>query len=330
PNNPPRDRNNPEAYLLRAVIYKEQNRRSLAVSSFERAIALRPDLVDARIQLAAYLLESGNATAAKPLLDDALKYSKDNLIAHLNRGDALRLLGDVAGAKSEFEWVVSKDPNLPQVHYSLGLLYLFSESVPGMSTKKQQYEAAIAELQRFQQLRGKPSSSTADDSDQLIARANTNLEAIKGQEQAAAAAAAASASATAAASVSAAPPSSSSSGALPAGSAPSPTDAPPSTPLRNAIPNLHSRTLLSPLQVPAMNFRSLPLLPVVLLLLIPGRALAQKKGKTTDLGEITIVGRVQKPVAAVDITRLAPKLTLAELRQPFLDRIEQVILNDPF
>lgn len=80
-----------------------------------------------------------------------------------------------------------------------------------------------------------------------------------------------------------------------------------------------------------------PLLSVLTLalgaaaLLSSSDALAQKsKGKTTDLGEITIVGRVQKPVAAVDITRLAPKLTLSELRQPFLDRIEQAVLKDPF
>lgn len=67
--------------------------------------------------------------------------------------------------------------------------------------------------------------------------------------------------------------------------------------------------------------------------LASGDALAQKsKGKSnsTDLGEITIVGRVQKPVAAVDITRIAPKLTLSELRQPFLDRIEQALQKDPF
>jgi hypothetical protein len=79
-----------------------------------------------------------------------------------------------------------------------------------------------------------------------------------------------------------------------------------------------------------MKIRPLALLPLAALLLAPQQALAQKKGKVTDLGDITIVGRVQKPVAAVDITRLAPKLTLAELRQPFLDRIEQAILHDPF
>jgi hypothetical protein len=49
-----------------------------------------------------------------------------------------------------------------------------------------------------------------------------------------------------------------------------------------------------------------------------------------QVGEITIVGRVQKPVAAVDVAKIQPKLTLAELRQPFLDRIEQAVRKDPF
>lgn len=48
------------------------------------------------------------------------------------------------------------------------------------------------------------------------------------------------------------------------------------------------------------------------------------------LAEVTITGRIQKPIAAVDVNRIQPKLTLAELRQPFLDRIEQAIYADPF
>jgi hypothetical protein len=141
------------------------------------------------------------------------------------------LLGDVGASKKEFDWVVAKDPNLPQVHYGLGLLYLFSENVPGITGTKPQLEAAITELEKFQQLRGKPSSASSDDSDQLIARAKNGLESIKAQEQAAVAAASASAAAAAAASAppsaSAAPPPSASaappaSSGAPAGSAPDP------------------------------------------------------------------------------------------------------------
>jgi hypothetical protein len=64
---------------------------------------------------------------------------------------------------------------------------------------------------------------------------------------------------------------------------------------------------------------------------VTGSALAQqKKGRVITISEVTIVGRVQKPIAAVDVSRIQPKLTLAELKQPFVDRIEKSISHDPF
>jgi hypothetical protein len=69
----------------------------------------------------------------------------------------------------------------------------------------------------------------------------------------------------------------------------------------------------------------------VAIALVSSTAFAQKKGgRVVTISEVTIVGRVQKPIAAVDVSRIQPKLTLAELRQPFLDRIEKAIYNDPF
>jgi hypothetical protein len=67
-----------------------------------------------------------------------------------------------------------------------------------------------------------------------------------------------------------------------------------------------------------------------LVVVTPGVASAQKKPRVVTISEVTIVGRVQKPIAAVDVSRIQPKLTLAELRQPFLDRIEKAVYNDPF
>ena len=54
-----------------------------------------------------------------------------------------------------------------------------------------------------------------------------------------------------------------------------------------------------------------------------------KKGVIT-LNEIEIVGRVQKPIESVDVGMIPVKLTLAEMRQPFLDRIEGAVQHDPF
>lgn len=76
--------------------------------------------------------------------------------------------------------------------------------------------------------------------------------------------------------------------------------------------------------------RSVALAAGLVALATASTASAQKKKNVVELNEITITGRVQKPVAAVDISRIAPKLSLGELRQPFLDRIEQAIYTDPF
>ena len=68
------------------------------------------------------------------------------------------------------------------------------------------------------------------------------------------------------------------------------------------------------------------------LLFVAAPASAQDKPAkgVITLAEVTIVGRIQKPIASVDVNRIQPKLTLQELRQPFLDKIEQVLYQDPF
>lgn len=67
------------------------------------------------------------------------------------------------------------------------------------------------------------------------------------------------------------------------------------------------------------------------LLLLSTQAGAQEgAGRVVTISEITIVGRIQKPIAAVDVSRIQPKLALAELRQPFLQRIEEAVYRSPF
>src|SRR5690606_11032695 len=55
PENPPRDKNNAEARLLRGLIYREKNQRGPAIEELTRAVELRPDLVEAHLVLAAYM-----------------------------------------------------------------------------------------------------------------------------------------------------------------------------------------------------------------------------------------------------------------------------------
>ncbi len=165
--NPARDKDNPEAFLLRGLILREQGHRALAMDQFRKVVQRRPDFVEARAQLATMLLEAGNAQEALMLLEGAVKYDQFSTPIHLGLGDTYRLLGRYADAKREFEWVLTREPSLPQVHYNLGLLYLFAPNIPGM-TPKQQVAEAMRELKRFQEVRRK---SDRDDSEELLQRA---------------------------------------------------------------------------------------------------------------------------------------------------------------
>ena len=179
--NPPRDKDNPEALLLRGLIYKERGQRAPAMVDFKRCIEIRPDLVEAKVQLAGYLLEAGNAAEAVPLLESALRYDRDNLLARLNLGDGYRLLGRVGDAKQQLDWVAQKDPKLAQVHYALGLLYLFSENIPG-TTPKQAAERAMASFEEYKKLKPRSGPGQAEDVDELITAAKSKKAVIEAAE----------------------------------------------------------------------------------------------------------------------------------------------------
>ncbi|MFT3769217.1 MAG: tetratricopeptide repeat protein [Minicystis sp.] len=162
--NPPRDKDNGEAFLLRGLILREQGNRVGALDQFTKAVQRRPDLVEARVQLGAALVQAGNAPEAAQMLEGAVRYDPDNVGARLNLGDAYRLLGKYAEAKREFEWVLARDSSMPQVHYDLALLYLYAPSVPGM-TAKQQIGEAIRELTKYREVRPR---DIKDDSEELL------------------------------------------------------------------------------------------------------------------------------------------------------------------
>jgi tetratricopeptide (TPR) repeat protein len=182
-DNPPRDKDNADAHFLRGIILKEEGRRAAAIGEFKAAVTGRPDLVAARVELAAYFLEAGNSADAQPLLEGALKFDPSNVIAHLNLGDTYRLTGRIPEAKAQFDWVLSHDTSLAQVHYDLALLYLFATNVPGMDAKRQTDEA-IAEITKYQQMRGKLAAGQSDDSDELLNRAKQKQADLQAQASA--------------------------------------------------------------------------------------------------------------------------------------------------
>ncbi len=165
---PARDPENPEAHLLRGLIYRAAGDRGPAMKDFEAARQKRPDMVEALIQLGAMRLEAGNAQESQPVLELAIKFSPQNALAHMNLGDCYRLLTRYADAKKELDTALSLDSSLAAAHYDLGLMYLFAQNYPGMNATDQ-VAAALRELNTYKTMRGpKPVPGVNDDIDELI------------------------------------------------------------------------------------------------------------------------------------------------------------------
>jgi tetratricopeptide (TPR) repeat protein len=176
---PARDRENPEAHLLRGLIMRESGSRIVALKDFEEATRKRPDLVEALVNLGSMRLEAGNANEALAPLESATRFAPNNALAHLNLGDCYRLLQRYPDAKTEFDKALSLDSSLAAAHYDLGLMYLTAQSIPGTSAD-QQVSTAIKELETYKTMRGpKPPLGVNDEIDDLLNRAKAKQAELK-------------------------------------------------------------------------------------------------------------------------------------------------------
>jgi DNA-binding winged helix-turn-helix (wHTH) protein/TolB-like protein/Flp pilus assembly protein TadD len=80
---------------------REQYRRAQA--AYERALAIRPNLLDAQIFLANFLIDTGKVEQAVPLLRDALKTNGNHAAAHWELGYAYRFAGMLDESVAECE-----------------------------------------------------------------------------------------------------------------------------------------------------------------------------------------------------------------------------------
>src|SRR6202167_670893 len=80
---------------------REQYRRAQA--AYERALAIRPNLLDAQIFLANLLIDTGNEEQAVPFLRDALKTNGNYAAAHWELGYAYRFAGMLDESVAECE-----------------------------------------------------------------------------------------------------------------------------------------------------------------------------------------------------------------------------------
>jgi Tfp pilus assembly protein PilF len=156
--NPPRAPNNAEAHFLRAVILQKQGERLAAAKWFESAAKIRPDLVEARLQLGLIRLEANDADGALEALQKAVAYASGNVEAHLALGEAYRLYGGkAADAKAQYNWVLGSAAAAAKMkalaQYDLGLLYFLTPGIDSLADPPR-YDKATDYFRQFKAAQG--------------------------------------------------------------------------------------------------------------------------------------------------------------------------------
>jgi tetratricopeptide (TPR) repeat protein len=113
---------------------REQYRRAQA--AYERALAIRPNLLDAQMFLANLLVDTGKVEQAVPLLRDALKTNGNYAAAHWELGYAYRFAGMLEESVAECERsrqlypFVKANGSVLNTYLYLGQYRKFLESLP--------------------------------------------------------------------------------------------------------------------------------------------------------------------------------------------------------
>jgi len=111
-------------YNNRGLAYDEKGERSLALSDYNRAIAISPEFTEAYINRGIVYGESSLFEKAIEDFSRALAINGQSAKAYMNRGAAYMSVGDYAGALRDLRRAADLDPSDAVTFYNLGLAYL--------------------------------------------------------------------------------------------------------------------------------------------------------------------------------------------------------------
>ena len=125
------------------TIYSILNKTNEAVEYYQKVLALNPNHMLAHFALGNVLLKSNKPESALLEYKKAIKLNPDHTPSYVNLGHTLFKLGQSDQAQKTYKTILLKQPNIPEVHKSLGLIY---------SQKKENPDKAIHHFQEYLRL----------------------------------------------------------------------------------------------------------------------------------------------------------------------------------
>jgi len=113
----------PEIFFILGNEYYDQAVPDLAKANYEKAIALDPEMVKARVNLAMLVAEVGEPDSARIMLEDVLRTNPGDPRALTDLGTIYYNLKDVDTAVKYYTAALEFDPNNAEAHYNLGMAF---------------------------------------------------------------------------------------------------------------------------------------------------------------------------------------------------------------
>ena len=126
-----------EAYSNRGNTLQEQGKFKEAVESFNKAIQLKPDFVEAYYNRGNALKLQSRLHEAIQSLDKAIQLKPDFIEAHCNRGSILQVQGRFQEAIESFSKAIQLKPDFAEVYYNLSKIkthYEYDEMIRNMES----------------------------------------------------------------------------------------------------------------------------------------------------------------------------------------------------
>jgi len=111
---------NPRVHYSRAIVLERDGELAPAEQACREALRLKPDYLEANLELANILLRAGRVAEARPLLEKVGTLGPDTSNLFNSLGHAYALSGDADRALVAFEQAVRLDPRNHEAHNNLG------------------------------------------------------------------------------------------------------------------------------------------------------------------------------------------------------------------
>lgn len=123
------DPQNAEAFFITGLNFAEKEASTAAaITAFQKAVDLDPDMVDAWISLGRLYARLGNSRAIQ-FFDSAIKVAPRNPVAYHAKADYLRDQDDLNGAIALYKTLNTHDHRYVDGFFNAGLLYMELDSV---------------------------------------------------------------------------------------------------------------------------------------------------------------------------------------------------------